>query len=111
MTAEPVTETFAFACGDCGHVWEASFQVMFFTDPVGQNTQEYVDEAGKALRSPLADAVCPRCGGRKVHVMAPEFADRARAAEHADRPERHHLRLPHRHHDAPRGEPGDPPPS
>ncbi len=49
MTAEPraVPETFAFTCGDCGHCWEATFQVMFFTDPTdttGLTTQEYVDE-------------------------------------------------------------------
>jgi hypothetical protein len=44
---------------------------MFFTDPLdasGLTTQEYVDEAGRAIRSPLTDAVCPRCGGRKVRI-------------------------------------------
>ena len=73
MAAQPrsVPETFAFACGVCGHSWEATFQVMFFTDPLdasGLTTQEYVDEAGRAIRSPLTDAVCPRCGARKVRI-------------------------------------------
>ncbi|WP_225320897.1 hypothetical protein [Streptomyces luteolifulvus] len=73
MAAQPrsVRETFAFSCGVCGHSWEATFQVMFFTDPLdasGLTTQEYVDEAGRAIRSPLADAVCPRCGARKVRI-------------------------------------------
>jgi hypothetical protein len=102
MAAEPrsVPETFAFSCGDCGTTWEATFQVMFFTDPMdptGLTTQEYVDEAGKAIRSPLADAICPRCGGRKVHVLEAGLAERARHAEHEPRAHhQHHLHLPHR---------------
>ncbi|MET8451506.1 hypothetical protein [Streptomyces sp. NPDC005209] len=66
-----VPETFVFACRSCGHVWQAVFQVVFFTDPTSLYTQEYVDEAGRAMRSPLIDAVCPRCGGRRVRVTAP----------------------------------------
>ncbi|MEU9449948.1 hypothetical protein [Streptomyces sp. NPDC048277] len=70
-----VPETFAFACGNCGKVWEATFQAVFFTDPIAdpelQSTQEYVDEAGRAVRSPLADALCPRCGSRRVRITAP----------------------------------------
>lgn len=75
MTTEPgaVWETFAFACGNCGHRWEATFQLMFFTDPLdptGQTGQEYVDEDGAAVRSPLSDAVCVKCGSRRVRVSA-----------------------------------------
>jgi hypothetical protein len=70
-----VPETFAFICGSCGKAWEATFQAVFFTDPIAdpdlQSTQEYVDEAGRAVRTPLADAVCPRCGSRKVRISAP----------------------------------------
>ncbi|NNN36033.1 hypothetical protein HLK59_37860 [Streptomyces sp. S3(2020)] len=96
MAEEPrsVPETFAFACGDCGHTWEAGFELMFFTDPLdasGLTTQEYVDEAGKAIRSPLADAVCPRCGGRTVHVGQAGPAEPGPAARHTHRP-----RPPHR---------------
>jgi DNA-directed RNA polymerase subunit M/transcription elongation factor TFIIS len=76
MTTEPgpVRETFAFACGNCGHGWEATFRLMFFTDPLdttGRTTQEYVDEDGAAVRSPLTDAVCGKCGSRRVRVSAP----------------------------------------
>ncbi|MFD4523779.1 hypothetical protein ACFWP7_07585 [Streptomyces sp. NPDC058470] len=78
MTTEPgaVRETFAFACGNCGHSWQATFRLMFFTDPLdpldptGQTTQEYVDEDGAAIRSPLTDAVCGKCGSRRVRVSA-----------------------------------------
>ncbi|MFF4359338.1 hypothetical protein [Streptomyces sp. NPDC001604] len=75
MTADPpsVPETYGFDCTHCGHTWTADFQLMFFTDPMdpsGLTTQEYVDEAGRAMRSPLADAVCPECGGRRVRVHA-----------------------------------------
>ncbi|MFD3839030.1 hypothetical protein ACFWWC_22645 [Streptomyces sp. NPDC058642] len=102
MTPEPrsVPETFAFVCGDCGHTWEAAFQVMFFTDPLdasGLTTQEYVDEAGKAIRSPLADAVCPRCGRRKVRVLEAGHTEHARHAEPEPRTHhKHRLHLPHR---------------
>ncbi|MFJ1968127.1 hypothetical protein ACIO93_05615 [Streptomyces sp. NPDC087903] len=73
MPAEPrsVPETFAFACGTCGNTWRTAFLVMFFTDPLdpwGLTTQEYVDETGRAVRSPLSEAVCPRCGGRRVRI-------------------------------------------
>ncbi|WP_405866816.1 MULTISPECIES: hypothetical protein [unclassified Streptomyces] len=73
MATDPhsVPETFRFACADCGHVWTTTFQLMFFTDPLdtsGLTTQEYVDEEGRAVRSPLTEAVCPKCGGRKVRV-------------------------------------------
>ncbi|MFJ3670000.1 hypothetical protein ACIPSE_26450 [Streptomyces sp. NPDC090106] len=73
MTADPgsVPETFAFACGACGRTWEATFRLMFFTnplDPTSASTQEYVDEDGRAISSPLTDAVCPRCGSRRVRI-------------------------------------------
>lgn len=109
MPAEPraVPETFAFTCGDCGHSWETTFQVMFFTDPTdttGLTTQEYVDEAGRAVRSPLAEALCPRCGGRNVQVLEAGLAERKRRAGHKPRPHHeHHLHLPHRHPDPPDG--------
>ena len=100
-----VSETFAFTCGDCGNTWKTTFQITFLPaplDPTGQGTLEYVDETGKAMKSPLTDAVCPKCTGRTVHVMSPDLAERARAAEHARHPRQgHHLpRLR-------RGAPGD----
>ncbi|MGW2642303.1 hypothetical protein [Streptomyces sp. NPDC001348] len=101
-----VPETFVFACGDCRHVWQAVFQVVFFTDPTVLCTQEYVDEAGRALRSPLTDAVCPRCGGRKVRVTTPELAGAAAAPSSTHRGHRFRLR---RHADGSR-RPGNGPP-
>ncbi|MFD9003382.1 hypothetical protein ACFV0T_20795 [Streptomyces sp. NPDC059582] len=81
----PVSETFAFACGDCGHVWEAVFRVMFFTNPTdaaGLTTQEYVDEHGRAVRTPLSEAVCPDCGGRRVRVTSPGSPGRGHDVGH-----------------------------
>lgn len=73
MAADPrsVPETYGFFCEACGRAWKATFQLMFFTDPLdpsGLTTQEYVDEAGRAVRSPLSEAVCPDCGGRRVRL-------------------------------------------
>lgn len=96
---EPVTETFAFACGDCGETWERTYALVLSTDPDGLNTQEYVDEDGNAVRSPLAAAVCPACGGRRVYPLTAGLVERASGAEHPPPPEHHHhLRLPHIHH-------------
>lgn len=72
---EAFTETFAFACGKCGETWERTFEVVFLPDPVSPNPQEYVDEDGKAMRSPLTDAVCGTCGSRKVRVTSPRRGD------------------------------------
>ncbi|MEU6064001.1 MULTISPECIES: hypothetical protein [Streptomyces] len=87
-----VPETFVFTCRDCGYVWQAVFQVVFFTDPTSLDTQEYVDEAGRPVRSPLADAVCPFCHGRHVHVTTPELAGRAEPRRADRHGHRFHLR-------------------
>ncbi|MGW3645980.1 hypothetical protein [Streptomyces sp. NPDC000878] len=64
-----LTETFAFACLDCGTAWNRTFEVIVLPDPAGcLNPLEYVDEDGRAMRSPLTDAVCAACGSRKVRV-------------------------------------------
>ncbi|MET8026806.1 hypothetical protein [Streptomyces avermitilis] len=98
-TGKAVTETFAFDCANCGATWDETFEVVFPTDPLGQNTQEYVEKDGTALRSPLAAAVCPTCGSRNVRVTSPEFAARARTAEQAaSQHHDHHLHLPHLPH-------------
>ncbi|MFE9773412.1 hypothetical protein ACFYOV_17355 [Streptomyces sp. NPDC005931] len=78
-----VPETFVFVCGGCGFVWQAVFQVVFFTDPTSLYSQEYVDEAGRAVRSPVDEAVCPRCRGRTVRVTTPGLAGAGRASSAA----------------------------
>ncbi|NEB74886.1 hypothetical protein G3I40_06510 [Streptomyces sp. SID14478] len=93
-SGDTVQETFAFACGSCGETWQRTYEVMFFTDPAGLTRQEYVDEAGAAVRSPLVEAICPKCGGRQVHAVTPELLERARSAEHAEHP--HLFRFTHR---------------
>lgn len=95
-----VPETFVFACGHCGYVWQAVFQVVFFTDPTSLDTQEYIDEAGRAVRSPLSDAVCPRCSWRNVHITTPELAARDHTGSDAPPRHEHHFHL---HHDRPGG--------
>ncbi|MFJ3230712.1 hypothetical protein [Streptomyces sp. NPDC086787] len=89
-----VPETFVFVCARCGYMWQEEFQVVFFTDPVSLDTQEYVDEAGRAMRSPLSDAVCERCGGRNVRVTTPELAARPVRGAAPRHEHRFHL---HRH--------------
>ncbi|MFJ5173195.1 hypothetical protein ACIP68_05025 [Streptomyces griseoviridis] len=109
MTEQPheVPETFTFVCGSCGQSWEATFRLLFFTDPLaptGGATQEYVDEAGRSVRSPLTDAVCPRCGGRRVRVLETDRAEREARAEQAHQEDR-----PHRENRAHREDPEHPP--
>lgn len=72
LTHDPtgaLTETFAFTCLACGTAWNRTFEVIVLPDPAGcLNPLEYVDEDGRAMRSPLTDAVCATCGSRKVRV-------------------------------------------
>jgi hypothetical protein len=65
-----LTETFAFRCLDCDAAWNRTFEVVvLLPDPAGcLNPMEYVDEDGRAMHSPLTDAVCGTCGSRKVRV-------------------------------------------
>ncbi|MEH0420313.1 hypothetical protein [Streptomyces sp. B21-083] len=64
-----LTETFAFVCLDCGAAWTRTFDLVSLLDPAGcLNPLEYVDEDGRAMPSPLTDAVCGACGSRKVRV-------------------------------------------
>lgn len=64
-----LTETFAFTCLDCGATWNRTFDLVSLFDPSGcLNPLEYVDEDGRAMHSPLTDAVCGTCGSRKVRV-------------------------------------------
>ncbi|WP_105971738.1 hypothetical protein [Streptomyces geranii] len=64
-----LTETFAFRCLDCATTWNRTFEVIPLPDPAGcLNPLEYVDEDGRAMRTPLTDAVCAACGSRKVRV-------------------------------------------
>ncbi|MFI9650402.1 hypothetical protein ACIHAA_29555 [Streptomyces sp. NPDC052040] len=98
MTADPhsVSETLTFVCEDCGRLWDAVFRVVFFTDQAGLTSHAYIDERGRVLSSPLADAVCPGCEGAQVRALAPGLAERAHAAEHAVHG--HHTRTPHLRH-------------
>lgn len=67
--SENLTETFAFTCLDCGATWNRTFDLVPLFDPAGcLNPLEYVDEDGRAMHSPLTDAVCGTCGSRKVRV-------------------------------------------
>ncbi|ELP65458.1 hypothetical protein ACKI1I_02215 [Streptomyces turgidiscabies] len=67
--SDPLTETFAFACLECGAAWNRTFDLVSLFDPAGcLNPLEYVDEDGRAMHSPLTDAVCGACGSRKVRV-------------------------------------------
>jgi hypothetical protein len=95
-----VPETFVFACRDCRYVWQAVFQVVFFTDPTSLDTYEYVDEAGRPVRSPLTDAVCPLCRGWNVQVTTPELA--GHAGSRRDDRHRHRFHLRHRRPGRPR---------
>ncbi|AJE39423.1 hypothetical protein [Streptomyces nodosus] len=114
MTADSTSAstTYTFVCGDCGRVWDASFRITLFTDPSGRPSRVYVDERGRVLRSPLDHTVCPSCEGHKVHVLSPDLAARAHAAERAvHRRRTPHLHLPHLRRSSPAGQPHEPPPA
>ncbi|GAA3043499.1 hypothetical protein [Streptomyces glomeratus] len=111
MTADPhsVSESFTYVCGDCGRTWDTVFRVVVFADRDGLTSQAYIDERGRVLKSPSAAAVCPGCGGSRVHALPPGLAARAHAAERAVHERygpRVHTPRPLRHFSSPRGRPG-----
>ncbi|GAA1359230.1 hypothetical protein [Streptomyces beijiangensis] len=80
-------ETYAFTCGDCGNSWEQTYE---------RQGQRYLVN-GTPVHSPLANAQCPGCEGRTVHVMPPELLQRVKAAESAKAERHQHFPRLHRH--------------
>ncbi|WP_405582498.1 hypothetical protein [Streptomyces sp. NBC_01190] len=67
--AEPnVTEAYAFACLNCGHGWEQSYEIEHRTDSSGRPFVTYLADGAK-VPSPLTRPTCQNCDGHLVRIM------------------------------------------
>lgn len=67
--AEPnVTEAYAFACLNCGHGWEQSYEIAHRNDASGRTSVTYLVDGAK-VPSPLTRPTCGNCEGHLVRIM------------------------------------------
>ena len=70
MNAESTHEAHSFVCLDCGYGWEQDFEIRHTTDRSGHRGSQYFVK-GRPVPSPLRQAVCPACTGRKIRILRP----------------------------------------
>jgi Zn finger protein HypA/HybF involved in hydrogenase expression len=76
-----VHESYSFACMQCGHGWEQSYEIEHHTDAKGQEFVLYVAD-GQVVPSPLSRPTCPNCDNHVVRIMRPGRVASAREAAH-----------------------------
>jgi hypothetical protein len=65
---DPVREAYSFACMNCGHGWEQSYEIVHRTDEHGHTTVVYYADS-RRVPSPLTRPTCGNCGGHLVRIM------------------------------------------
>jgi hypothetical protein len=75
-----VQRAYSFACLDCGHGWESTYDIDVTVDGNGRIIATYHLD-GRPVRSPLQSPRCPACEGRKVRIMRPGRVAAARQHE------------------------------
>ncbi|MHC3474802.1 hypothetical protein ACYF6T_39790 [Streptomyces sp. 7R007] len=70
MHTKHIQRSYSFACLDCGHGWEATYDIDVSTDEQAQITTVY-RLGGRQVPSPLQAPRCPACEGRKIRIMRP----------------------------------------
>ena len=66
--AGTVHEAYSFACMNCGHGWEESYEIAHRTDEHGHTTCVYY-AGSRRVPSPLTQPTCANCGGHLVRIM------------------------------------------
>jgi hypothetical protein len=78
VTEEPVHEAYSFACLDCGHAWERTYEIRHRVDGEGKVHVTYYAD-GANVRSPLTHSVCEMCGGHHIRILRPGRAANAQS--------------------------------
>ncbi|MFF8554393.1 hypothetical protein ACF058_16310 [Streptomyces sp. NPDC015501] len=68
IAATTVHEAYAFACMNCGHGWEQSYEIEHHVDVHGHAFVVYTAD-GERVPSPLSTPTCSNCGGHVVRIM------------------------------------------
>ncbi|MDI5966187.1 hypothetical protein [Streptantibioticus silvisoli] len=66
--SDTVHEAYSFACMNCGHGWEQSYEIAHRTDQYGHTSVVYYAES-VPVPSPLTRPNCVECGGHLVRIM------------------------------------------
>lgn len=67
-SAGTVHEAYSFACMNCGHGWEQSYEIAHHTDEHGHTSCVYY-AGSQRVPSPLTRPSCGNCGGHLVRIM------------------------------------------
>ncbi|MEU6148119.1 hypothetical protein ABZ848_48275 [Streptomyces sp. NPDC047081] len=70
MHTEHVQRSYSFACLDCGHGWESTYEIDVSVDEHTRITATYHLD-GRRVPSPLQSPRCPACESRKIRIMRP----------------------------------------
>ncbi len=75
-----VHRAYSFACLDCGHGWEAAYDIDVTMEEDARISAVYHLD-GRRISSPLTSPRCPSCEGRKIRIMRPGRVASARLHE------------------------------
>ncbi|QLI99656.1 hypothetical protein HZZ00_00795 [Streptomyces sp. NEAU-sy36] len=70
MDKKHVRRAYSFVCLDCGHGWEAAYDIDVTVDDHGRIIATY-HLGDRLVPSPLQWPRCPDCEGRKIRIMRP----------------------------------------
>ncbi|OIK28417.1 hypothetical protein [Streptomyces malaysiense] len=80
MEKDHVRRAYSFACLDCGHGWENTYDIDLTVEDDAQILAVYHLD-GRLVPSPLQSPRCPACEGRKIRIMRPGRVASARRHE------------------------------
>lgn len=70
MHAEHVQRSYSFACLNCGHGWEDTYNIDVTVDDQAQITAIY-HLGDRRVPSPLQSPRCPSCESHNIRIMRP----------------------------------------
>ncbi|MGP4046488.1 hypothetical protein [Streptomyces sp. 2A115] len=82
-----VNESYSFACMNCGHGWEQSYEIEHHLDAEGTEFVMYVAD-GLVVPSPLSRPTCLNCDGHVLRIMRPGRVSAAQNSMHRSAPDR-----------------------
>lgn len=65
---DSVHEAYSFVCLRCGRGWEQEYRIVRSVDLSGRPQVQYLVD-GVRVPSPLTQAACPSCDGRKIRTL------------------------------------------
>ncbi|MGQ4383471.1 hypothetical protein [Streptomyces sp. SAS_270] len=80
MHTEHVQRSYSFACLDCGHGWEDTYDIDVTVDKYGRINAAY-HLGDRRVPSPLQSPRCLACESRTIRIMRPGRVATARLHE------------------------------